>query len=42
MITQERLEFKPFEYQWAYEAWFKQQNAQHKQKLLLMIIGQPM
>ena len=27
MITQERLEFKPFEYQWAYEAWFKQQNA---------------
>jgi ribonucleoside-diphosphate reductase beta chain len=27
MILQERLEFKPFEYQWAYEAWFKQQNA---------------
>jgi ribonucleoside-diphosphate reductase beta chain len=27
MITEQRLEFKPFEYQWAYEAWFKQQNA---------------
>lgn len=27
MITEQRLEFKPFEYQWAYDAWFKQQNA---------------
>ncbi|WP_103327701.1 ribonucleotide-diphosphate reductase subunit beta [Bacteroidetes bacterium endosymbiont of Geopemphigus sp.] len=26
-ITQERLAFKPFEYQWAYDYWFKQQNA---------------
>lgn len=26
-ITQERLAFKPFEYPWAYEYWFKQQNA---------------
>lgn len=26
-ITTERLAFKPFEYQWAYDYWFKQQNA---------------
>lgn len=26
-ITKERLAFKPFEYPWAYEYWFKQQNA---------------
>lgn len=26
-ITEERLAFKPFEYQWAFEAWEKQQNA---------------
>lgn len=26
-ITEERLEFKPREYQWAYDYWFKQQNA---------------
>lgn len=26
-ITQERLAFKPFQYQWAYDYWFKQQNA---------------
>ncbi|AWU44592.1 ribonucleotide-diphosphate reductase subunit beta [Blattabacterium punctulatus] len=26
-ITKDRLNFKPFEYQWAYEYWFKQQNA---------------
>jgi ribonucleoside-diphosphate reductase beta chain len=26
-IFDERLAFKPFEYQWAYDAWFKQQNA---------------
>lgn len=27
MITKERIAFKPFEYQWAYDYWFKQQNA---------------
>lgn len=27
MITNERIEFKPFVYEWAYEYWFKQQNA---------------
>lgn len=26
-ITQARLAFKPFEYQWAYDYWFQQQNA---------------
>jgi ribonucleoside-diphosphate reductase beta chain len=26
-ILTERLNFKPFEYQWAYDYWFKQQNA---------------
>lgn len=26
-LLQQRLSFKPFEYQWAYDAWFKQQNA---------------
>lgn len=26
-ITKDRLNFKPFEYQWAYDYWFKQQNA---------------
>lgn len=26
-IMEDRLNFKPFEYQWAYEYWFKQQNA---------------
>lgn len=26
-ILKERLAFKPFQYQWAYDAWFKQQNA---------------
>jgi ribonucleotide reductase beta subunit family protein with ferritin-like domain len=26
-LLKERLAFKPFEYQWAYDAWFKQQNA---------------
>lgn len=26
-ITKERLYFKPFEYKWAYDYWFKQQNA---------------
>ncbi|WP_185873594.1 ribonucleotide-diphosphate reductase subunit beta [Blattabacterium cuenoti] len=26
-ITKDRLNFKPFEYQWAYDFWFKQQNA---------------
>ncbi len=26
-INEERLEFKPFQYQWAYDYWFKQQNA---------------
>jgi ribonucleoside-diphosphate reductase beta chain len=26
-ITEERLAFKPFQYQWAYDYWFKQQNA---------------
>lgn len=27
MITKERVAFKPFQYQWAYDYWFKQQNA---------------
>lgn len=27
MITKERLAFKPFQYQWAYDYWFAQQNA---------------
>lgn len=27
MLIAERLAFKPFQYQWAYEYWFKQQNA---------------
>ena len=27
MIFDKRLAFKPFEYQWAYDYWFKQQNA---------------
>ena len=27
MINKERIAFKPFQYQWAYEYWFKQQNA---------------
>lgn len=26
-LLEQRLSFKPFEYQWAYDAWFKQQNA---------------
>ncbi len=26
-LLEERLAFKPFQYQWAYDAWFKQQNA---------------
>jgi ribonucleoside-diphosphate reductase beta chain len=26
-ITEERLAFKPFQYQWAYDYWFRQQNA---------------
>lgn len=26
-ILKERIAFKPFEYQWAYDYWFKQQNA---------------
>ena len=26
-ITEERVAFKPFQYQWAYDYWFKQQNA---------------
>lgn len=26
-LLTERLAFKPFEYQWAYDAWFEQQNA---------------
>jgi len=26
-LLKERLHFKPFEYQWAYDYWFKQQNA---------------
>lgn len=26
-INVERIEFKPFQYQWAYDYWFKQQNA---------------
>lgn len=26
-LTQERLAFKPFQYQWAYDYWFRQQNA---------------
>lgn len=26
-ITDERVAFKPFQYQWAYDYWFKQQNA---------------
>lgn len=26
-INKTRLEFKPFQYQWAYDYWFKQQNA---------------
>lgn len=26
-IIKDRLNFKPFEYQWAYDYWFKQQNA---------------
>lgn len=26
-ITKERLAFKPFEYEWAYDYWFRQQNA---------------
>lgn len=26
-ITDERVSFKPFQYQWAYDYWFKQQNA---------------
>lgn len=26
-LLKKRLAFKPFEYQWAYDAWFKQQNA---------------
>lgn len=26
-ILEERIPFKPFEYQWAYDTWFKQQNA---------------
>ena len=26
-ITEQRIAFKPFEYQWAFEAWEKQQNA---------------
>lgn len=26
-ITQERIAFKPFEYEWAYDYWFRQQNA---------------
>ncbi len=26
-ILTERLAFKPFEYQWAYDYWFQQQNA---------------
>lgn len=27
MITKQRLAFKPFQYQWAYDYWFKQHNA---------------
>lgn len=27
MITTKRIAFKPFEYQWAYDYWFQQQNA---------------
>ena len=27
MITKERTAFKPFQYQWAYDYWFNQQNA---------------
>lgn len=27
MITDKRIPFKPFEYQWAYDYWFQQQNA---------------
>lgn len=27
MITEKRVEFKPFEYQWAYDFWLEQQNA---------------
>lgn len=27
MITEKRIPFKPFEYQWAYDYWFQQQNA---------------
>lgn len=27
MITKERIAFKPFQYQWAYDYWFNQQNA---------------
>jgi len=27
MINKERIAFKPFQYQWAYDYWFKQQNA---------------
>ncbi len=27
MITRERTAFKPFQYQWAYDYWFNQQNA---------------
>lgn len=27
MILEERITFKPFEYQWAYDYWFNQQNA---------------
>lgn len=27
MLFKKRIEFKPFEYQWAYDYWFKQQNA---------------
>lgn len=27
MLFDKRIPFKPFEYQWAYEYWFKQQNA---------------
>ncbi len=26
-LLEKRIVFKPFEYQWAYDAWFKQQNA---------------
>lgn len=26
-LLKQRLSFKPFQYQWAYDAWFKQQNA---------------